>query len=204
MDGPAASRQDGPLRGVAERLRRAAREEFSLRGYHGARVQSIARGASCNVAIMYRHWTSKQALYLDVLRDAWRSTSAEIARLVEGGAGGGDAMAGYVDALLRDPVGAQILAREYLDGAPFLARLVAAEPALAETVRRCARTLRGPGGGLDPTLVVLAAGALAALFNSSRDAIRPLLGEPIAPDAVRGLVLGLLHDGAGEAREPRR
>ena len=72
MDGSVASRRLGPPRsGIAERIWEAARAEFSKRGYHGARVQGIARGASCNVALMYRHWASKRALYVDILRAVW-------------------------------------------------------------------------------------------------------------------------------------
>ena len=57
------------------------------RGYHGARVQGIARGAACNVALIYRHWASKRALYLDILRAVWLGSANEIARLVRAGAG---------------------------------------------------------------------------------------------------------------------
>ncbi len=84
MDGPAAHLGIGPPRAaIAERIWHAARIEFSRRGYHGARVQGIARSASCNVALMYRHWASKRALYVDILRAVWVSSANEIARLVE-------------------------------------------------------------------------------------------------------------------------
>src|SRR5512134_2256882 len=190
MDGSAASRRNGPPRaGVAERIRGAARVEFSRRGYHGARVQAIARGASCNVALMYRHWASKRALYVDILREVWLSASDEIAGLLENGALGADTIvAAYLDAMMRDPTGAQILIREYLDGAPFLSQLAASEPALLEPVRRAASGLsRALGEGLDPVLAIVTVGGLAALVASSREATRPFVGEPIAPDAWRRL-----------------
>ena len=122
MDGSVQNRRVGPPRqGIAERIWDSARSEFSKRGYHGARVQGIARGAACNVALMYRHWASKRALYLDVLRAVWLGAANEIASLVEGGPGGPTAVVGaYLDAMMRDPLGAQILVREYLDGAPRL------------------------------------------------------------------------------------
>src|SRR5512146_3241003 len=121
MDGSVANvRRVGPPRtGIAERIWDAARAEFSKRGYHGARVQGIARGAACNVALIYRHWASKRALYLDVLRAVWLGAANEIAGLVEGGPGGPTAVVGaYLDAMMQDPMGAQMLVREYLDGAP--------------------------------------------------------------------------------------
>ncbi len=58
MDGSVANRAGSVRPGIAERLWQSARVEFSRRGYHGARVQGIARGAACNVALIYRHWTS--------------------------------------------------------------------------------------------------------------------------------------------------
>src|SRR5512145_235671 len=103
MDGSVANmRRLGPPRsGIAERIWEAARIEFSKRGYHGARVQGIARGAACNVALMYRHWASKRALYLDILRAVWLSSANEIARLVEDDGVGPDAVvAAYLDAMM--------------------------------------------------------------------------------------------------------
>src|SRR5512134_991982 len=180
MDGAAASHRIGPPRaGIAERIWDAARIEFSRRGYHGARVQGIARGASCNVALMYRHWPSKRALYLDILRTVWLSSANEIARIVQHGGAGPDALvAAYVDAMMGDPMGAQILIREYLDGAPFLSQLSSSDPALLEPVRRAASAL-GAVGGLDPVVAVVTVGGLAALVASTREAARPFVGEPI-------------------------
>src|SRR5512137_265242 len=119
MDGSVANvRRLGPPRsGIAERIWNAARMEFSKRGYHGARVQGIARGASCNVALIYRHWSSKKALYLDILRSVWLSAATEIADLVQNGPGGAEAVvSAYLDAMMKDEMGAQVLIREYLDG----------------------------------------------------------------------------------------
>src|SRR6266542_2717588 len=107
MDGSVASRRIYPPRqGIAERIWEAARAEFSKRGYHGARVQGIARGATCNVALMYRHWASKRALYLDILRAVWLSTASEISRLVEEGVRPDAVVAAYLDARMSDPAGA--------------------------------------------------------------------------------------------------
>src|SRR5512147_1767804 len=127
------SRPNGPRPGISERIWEAARVEFSKRGYHGARVQGIARSAACNVALMYRHWASKRALYLDVLRSVWLGAANEIARLLEAGAHDpAVVVAAYLDAMLRDPAGAQILVREYLDGAPFLSQLAESDATLQE------------------------------------------------------------------------
>jgi AcrR family transcriptional regulator len=203
MDASAASKPSTVVRpGIAERLWEASRIEFSLRGYHGARVQGIARRAGCNVALLYRHWASKKALYLDVLRTIWLSTSQQIAALMEQGPGGPESVVGaYLDAMLHDPAGAQIFVREYLDGAPFLQQLVAAEPALGERVRAAAKALAGATPdraarpGLDPTLAVLTIGGLAAFAASAHESSRIFLERPVTPEALRQHLFDLLLHG---------
>lgn len=207
MDGASNRRIGPPRQGIAERIWDAARSEFSKRGYHGARVQGIARGASCNVALMYRHWASKRALYLDILRAVWVGAAKEIAAILESGVGGAGAVVGaYLDAMMKDPMGAQILVREYLDGAPFLAQLVQADPALLDPVRRAATALTGDGAtngasdGVDPMLAVVTVGGLAALVASAREAARPFVGEAIAPETWRRHAFELLVNGIAPAR----
>jgi AcrR family transcriptional regulator len=205
MDGSVGNRKLGPPRpGIAERIWEAARVEFSRRGYHGARVQGIARGAACNVALFYRHWASKRALYLDILRSVWLGSANEIARLVQAGPGGAAAVVGaYLDAMMKDPMGSQILIREYLDGAPYLSQLAESDPALLEPVRRAAAALAaGDGAGLDPVLAVVTVGGLAALVASSREAARPFVGELLSPEAWRDHVFDLLLNGLAPARAP--
>jgi AcrR family transcriptional regulator len=200
MDGSVASRRVGPPRpGIAERIWDAARTEFSKRGYHGARVQGIARGAACNVALIYRHWASKRALYLDILRAVWLAAAADISRLVEDGTGSPEAViGGYLDAMLKDATGAQIMVREYLDGAPFLAQLTASEPSLLDPVRHAAAVIAREGGAharVDPVLAVVTVGGLAALVASAQEAVRPFTIEPLPPEAWRDHVLKLLSHG---------
>jgi TetR/AcrR family transcriptional regulator len=196
--------------GIAERLWQASRVEFSQRGYHGARVQGIARRAGCNVALLYRHWTSKKALYLDLLRSVWQDILGEVLALMQQSQGARAVVGAYLEANLRDPVGAQILIREVLDGAPFLSQLVAVDPGLAEPVQRAARALASQEGaasavlrpGPDAVMSVLSIAGLAALVASAHEASRPFLPEPISPDAWRQHVYGLLLHGVlarGEA-----
>jgi len=201
MDGSVAShhRPGPPRSGIAERIWNAARTEFSRRGYHGARVQGIARGAACNVALIYRHWSSKKALYLDILRSVWLGTAQEIYELRQNGPGGAASVVGaYLDAMLRDPMGAQILIREYLDGAPHLTQLAQADPALIEPVRRAASAIAESGSvpdGIDPLLAVLTVGGLAALVASAQEAAQPFLEHPVPPEVWRRQVNELLLHG---------
>src|SRR5512138_875679 len=108
MEASVSDRAPAGRVGIAERLWDAARTEFSQRGYHGARVQGIARRAGCNVALLYRHWTSKRALYLDVLGSAWCSIAADVNPLLDRQQGPQTVVAAYLDANLRDPVSARI------------------------------------------------------------------------------------------------
>ncbi len=205
MDGSVATRRIGPPRaGIAERIWEAARVEFSKRGYHGARVQGIARGAACNVALIYRHWASKRALYLDILRAVWLNAANDIAASLEGGsAGSAESVVGaYLDALGRDPMGAQVLVREYLDGAPFLSQLATAEPALLDPLRRSAAILSAASTdrGVDPVLAVVTVGGLSALMASAHDAVQPFVVEPLEPETWRRHVLDLLTHGLSATR----
>jgi TetR/AcrR family transcriptional regulator len=218
VDISAVGRKDGARSGIAERLWDASRVEFSLRGYHGARVQGIARRAGCNVALLYRHWSSKKALYLDLLRSTWQSSASEVVALIEQGTGAPAVVGAYLDALMRDAVGAQILIREFLDGGPFLSQLVQAEPALVDSVRRAARAMAAPGvsealalrPGLDPTLAVLTISGLAALVASVHEATRLLTEVPVPAEAWRQHLYEMLLHGVlacpapGEVTPPSR
>lgn len=205
MDAPQANKQgETPRPGIAERLWVASRSEFSLRGYHGARVQGIARRAGCNVALLYRHWSSKKSLYLDVLRSVWLSISRDLVALIEQGHGAPAVVGAYLDANMRDPVGAQIIIREFLDGAPFLSQLVATDGSLVEPIRRAAASLTGAGDaaagevlrpGLDARLVALSIGGLAALVASAHEAARPLFEVPISGETWRAQLYELLLHG---------
>lgn len=191
-----------PRHGIAERLWEAARIEISQRGYHGARVQGIARRAGCNVALLYRHWSSKKALYLDILRTVWQAQAHEIVALLEQGSGPAVVVSAYVEALMRDPAGSQIVIRELLDGAPHLTQLVETEPELIARTRAAVERIQvsSNGGsalhaGLDPTMVVLTIGALAALVSSVHDVARIWTGGAISADAWRDHLQKLLLHG---------
>ncbi len=54
----------------------AATEEFSERGYDAAGVDRIAALARVNKAMLYYHFGSKRALYIEVLRDMFRAVGA--------------------------------------------------------------------------------------------------------------------------------
>jgi AcrR family transcriptional regulator len=205
MEASASGRAQAGRTGIAERLWDAARSEFSQRGYHGARVQGIARRAGCNVALLYRHWASKKALYLDVLGSAWCSILSDVTRLLDREESAPGVVAAYLDANLRDPVGAQILIREVLDGGPSLALLLEREPSLVDPVRRAARVFDSPSVNGAPTttlhprpaatMAVLSIGGLASLVAAAQEAARPFLGQTVSSDEWRQHAYSLLLHG---------
>ncbi|WP_353191173.1 TetR/AcrR family transcriptional regulator [Pandoraea pnomenusa] len=50
----------------------AARDEFSLRGYEGARVEAIAERAGSNKRMLYYYFKNKDELFLAVMEDTYR------------------------------------------------------------------------------------------------------------------------------------
>jgi hypothetical protein len=111
----------------------------------------------------------------------------------------------YLDAMLKDQAGAQLLIREYLDGAPHLAQLAGDDPSLLEPVRRAAAAIALSDGreqAIDPVLAVVTVGGLAALLASAQEASRPFVESPLPADVWRRHVHELLlHglDGQGTA-----
>ncbi|AJE97315.1 TetR/AcrR family transcriptional regulator [Pandoraea apista] len=50
----------------------AARDEFSLRGYEGARVEAIAERAGSNKRMLYYYFKNKDELFLAVMEETYR------------------------------------------------------------------------------------------------------------------------------------
>jgi AcrR family transcriptional regulator len=67
-------------RSAASRRRvvRAAAVEFAARGFAGANVDRIARAARVNKAMIYYHFTSKAALYREILRDMFEAVAVRV------------------------------------------------------------------------------------------------------------------------------
>jgi TetR/AcrR family transcriptional regulator len=68
-----------PPAGTRARLIAAATEEFSTRGFDGAKVDRIAARARVNKAMLYYHFTNKAALYREILRDLFATVAAQLA-----------------------------------------------------------------------------------------------------------------------------
>lgn len=60
-----------------ERILRAARAEFALHGFAGARIDRIVRKADSNPRMIYHYFGSKSGLYVAVLEDALGNLRAQ-------------------------------------------------------------------------------------------------------------------------------
>src|ERR671914_1735857 len=67
-----------------EAVFRAAAAEFAERGYEAAGVDRIAAKARVNKAMLYYHFGSKLALYVEVLRDMFRAVGVRARALADG------------------------------------------------------------------------------------------------------------------------
>jgi len=186
---------------IASRLWTAARTEFSSRGYHGARVQGIAKRAGCNVALLYRHWASKRALYVEILKSIWQDGAKEIAGQLETNSGASGVVSAYLETRMKDPEASQIVIRELLDGGPFLREIIAADPTVVVPMRRVIEVMRQGNGhalraGVDPEMAVLAVAGFAALVGAAHASTEAFFeGGAPSSDGWRTLVTDVLLHG---------
>jgi AcrR family transcriptional regulator len=87
-----------------EMILSAARTVFAKHGFHGASTAEIARLADCSEPMLYKHFTSKQALFAAVLVDATEQLKGRIHTLLEGCGKGLEQMVRMTGALAHDPV----------------------------------------------------------------------------------------------------
>jgi AcrR family transcriptional regulator len=67
-----------PEAGSRERIFAAAAAEFAARGFAGANVDRIAGAAAVNKAMIYYHFTSKAALYQEILGEMFHAVGERI------------------------------------------------------------------------------------------------------------------------------
>ena len=99
----------------------AAAAEFAARGYAGASVDRIARAARLNKAMIYYHFTSKAALYREILRDMFGAVGVRVAAVAASDASPEDKVRAYIAAIAREaearPHFPPIWLREIAEGA---------------------------------------------------------------------------------------
>src|SRR5258708_31818784 len=82
-----------------ERVFAAAAAEFAARGYAGANVDRIARAARLNKAMIYYHFTSKAALYREILREMFDAVRTRIGEVAASDATPEDKIRAYLQAI---------------------------------------------------------------------------------------------------------
>jgi AcrR family transcriptional regulator len=80
----------------------AAAQEFAERGYDAARVDRIAVRARLNKAMLYYHYGSKQALYVEVLREMFRAVSARGRAIADGHAAADAKIDAWIEAIVEE------------------------------------------------------------------------------------------------------
>ncbi len=122
----------------------AAAEEFAAHGFAGASVDDIARRSGFNKAMIYYHFTSKEALYVEVLRDVFRLMGARTTEIAAADLPPGDKIAAFIDAIDRmaetHPYMPPMMMREMAEGARRLD---------ADTLRLMAAILKNLASILD-------------------------------------------------------
>jgi len=88
-----------PARVSPDRILAAAAVEFAARGYAGARVDSIARRARVNKAMLYYHFRSKQGLYRALLRDTFGRAGERLETIAASGAPPADQLDSVIAAI---------------------------------------------------------------------------------------------------------
>jgi TetR/AcrR family transcriptional regulator len=96
---PVRRRQPDRSAGSRERLLAAAAAEFAARGFAGANVDRIARAARLNKAMIYYHFTSKAALYREILRDMFEAVANRVAETARSGVDPADKIRAFVESI---------------------------------------------------------------------------------------------------------
>lgn len=91
------STADAP--GTRERLFAAAAAEFAARGFAGTSVDRIARAARVNKAMIYYYFTSKAALYHEILRDMFAAVDARVQATLASGLPPREKVHAFVEAI---------------------------------------------------------------------------------------------------------
>ena len=102
----------------------AAALEFSDRGFDAASVDRIAARAGVNKAMLYYHYGSKRAVYVEVLRDMFRAVGARARAIANGPGTASEKLDVWIATIVEEaaarPWFPPIMLRELASGAPRL------------------------------------------------------------------------------------
>jgi TetR/AcrR family transcriptional regulator len=174
---PAVKRKQARGAASRQRLLAAAAGEFAGRGFAGASVDRIARVARVNKAMIYYHFTSKAALYREILRDMFEAVAGRVADAERSHAAPDAKIRAFVDAIASEaearPHFPPIWFREIAEGGRHLdAATLASVSAVVKSLRHILREGSAAGrfhpvnpflvhaGIVGPILLYFASGAL--------------------------------------------
>jgi AcrR family transcriptional regulator len=102
----------------------AAAQEFAERGYDAARVDRIATRARVNKAMLYYHYGSKQALYVEVLREMFAALGGRVRAIADHAGPADEKIDAWVTAIVEEaasrPWFPPIMLRELASGAAHI------------------------------------------------------------------------------------
>ncbi|HEY6509089.1 MAG TPA: TetR/AcrR family transcriptional regulator [Vicinamibacterales bacterium] len=102
----------------------AAAQEFAEKGFDAAGVDRIATRAGVNKAMLYYHFGSKRALYVEVLRDMFRAVGARARGIADGPGTAQEKLDAWIGTIIEQaaarPWFPPIMLRELASGAPRL------------------------------------------------------------------------------------
>jgi len=89
-------------RPTRQKLMDTALDEFAARGFDGAKVDRIVRRAGVNKAMLYYHFHSKAALYLEILREQFGALGQAVAGAREPGLAPEQQLQKFIDIVARE------------------------------------------------------------------------------------------------------
>lgn len=201
-----ASEPAAPPGEALERIRTAAEALFSERGYDGASVHDIAARAGVSKANVFHHFSSKNALYLDVVRRACSDTTERLDELEHDARPFDDRLRQFsrehLANLLAQEQVSRLILRELLEDGPRRGRELA-DQVFGDKFARFVAILRAAQqqGELqaeaDPAMIATLLIAADVFFFEARDVLRhfPEVGFADDPERYSRMLVDLLLHG---------
>ena len=169
------------------RILDAAFVEFAEKGLAGARVDEIAARAGANKRMLYAHFGSKEALWLEVLEATYTAKRAEERQVEVADLAPAEAMAKLVAFNLRyvarHPEFLAILHQENLHRAAYLASSSRVQGTLRGVLARGeAEGLFRPG--VDPLQLYVSMLGLSHFYLANRHTLSTIFGTPLDTEAA--------------------
>lgn len=183
-----ASPESASRERIEQTILRAAEQVFSLHGYRGASLQSIADQAGLPKANILYYMGSKQALYVRLLNrmmNRWNAVLEDITPESDPGSVLSDFIRTKMVLGQRYPQGSKLFAAEILAGAPFLNEYLAGE--LRDWVASRAAIIRqwssqGKMDNVDPRWLIFLIWSATQHYTEYSAQVHGILGREVLSD----------------------